>query len=98
DGRLKLGMSVTIDVPTGPKKQAVTVPEAALIEGGGGKGLVYVRKSPTLFAEEGVTIGITQAGRVAVEGAVKERDEVVVVGAQELFGQALGRSSAPEAE
>lgn len=56
-GRLKLGMSVTIAVPAGPEKQTVMVPETALVESGRGKGVVYVRHSPTLFAEEEVILG-----------------------------------------
>jgi RND family efflux transporter MFP subunit len=90
-GRLKLGMSVSAAVPVGPEKQVVMVPEAALVENGGGKGVVYVRQSPTLFAEKEVTIGMRQDGLVAVEGEVKEGDDIVVVGAPELFGQMPGR-------
>jgi cobalt-zinc-cadmium efflux system membrane fusion protein len=90
-GRLKLGMSVSVAVPAGLEKQVVMVPEAALAENGGGKGVVYVRQSPTLFAEKEVTTGIRQDGLVAVEGEVKEGDDIVVVGAPELFGQMPGR-------
>jgi multidrug efflux pump subunit AcrA (membrane-fusion protein) len=98
DGRLKLGMSVTIEVPTGPKKQMVMVPEAALTEDEGGKGFVYLRKGSTLFIEEEVSIGIRQDGLVAVQGGVKEGDEVVGVGAPELSGEVTGYLSAPEEE
>jgi cobalt-zinc-cadmium efflux system membrane fusion protein len=90
-GRLKLGMSVTVAVPTGPEKQVVMVPEAALIESGGGKGVVYVRRSPTLFAEEEVNLGVRQDSLVAIEGEVKEGDDIVVTGASELFGKMPGR-------
>jgi cobalt-zinc-cadmium efflux system membrane fusion protein len=95
-GRLKLGMSVTVAMPAGPEKQAVMVPETALVENGGGKGMVYVRQSPTLFAEKEVTIGIRQDGLVAVVGEVKEGDDIVTVGAPELFGQMPGRLPATE--
>ena len=97
-GRLKLGMSVTVAVPAGPKQQVVMVPEAALIEDGGGKGVVYVRRNPTLFAEEEVTIGVRQDGHVAVEGGVKEGEDIVVAGASALFGKAPGRSPVVEVE
>ena len=66
------------------------VPEAALLESGGGKGVVYVRRNPTLFAEEEVTIGVRQDGLVAVAGEVKEGEDIVVVGAPALFGKILG--------
>jgi membrane fusion protein, heavy metal efflux system len=95
-GRLKLGMSVSVLVPAGPEKQMVMVPETALVENGGGKGVVYVRQSPTLFAEKEVTIGMRQDGLVAVAGEVKEGDDIVTVGAPELFGQMPGRRPAAE--
>ncbi len=97
-GRLKLGMSVSVSVPAGQEKQVVMVSEAALVESGSGKGVVYVRRSPTLFAEEEVTIGIRQDGLVAVTGEVKEGDDIIVVGAPELFGQMPGRLPAAEEE
>jgi membrane fusion protein, heavy metal efflux system len=96
DGRLKLGMSVTVAAPAGSEKQAVMVPEAALIESGGGKGVVYVRHNPTLFVEEEVSLGTRQDGLVAVEGTVKEGDDIVVTGAPELFGKMPGRLPAAE--
>jgi multidrug efflux pump subunit AcrA (membrane-fusion protein) len=96
DGRLKLGMSVTVAVPAGSEKQAVMIPEAALIESGGGRGVVYVHRGPTLFAEEEVTIGVRQDGLVAVEGEVKAGDDLVVTGAAELFGTVPGRLPAQE--
>ncbi len=94
--KLKLGMSVSVSVPTGEEASVVTVPEAALIDTSGGKGVVYVRRGPTLFAEEEVVIGLRHEGRVAVTGAVHEGDDIVVVGAPELFGTPPGRL--PEAE
>lgn len=90
-GQLKLGMSVTVTVPAGLEKQVVMVPEAALLESSRGKGVVYVRRSPTLFTEEEVIIGIRQEGLVAVEGGVKAGEEIVVVGGAELFGTVPGR-------
>ena len=97
-GRLKLGMSVTISVPAGKEKQAVMISEAALLENGGGQGVVYVRRSPTLFAEEAVSIGVRQDGLVAIEGRVKEGDDLVVTGAPELFGKVLGPLPTPPEE
>jgi len=97
-GRLKLGMSVTVAVPAGPEEQVVMVPEAALIESGGGKGMVYVRRGPTLFAEEEVGVGARREGLVAVTGVVKEGEDVVVTGAAELFGKVPGRLPAAEEE
>jgi hypothetical protein len=72
--------------------------QPALVESGRGKGVVYVRHSPTLFAEEEVTIGIRQDGLVTVAGEVKEGDDIVVIGAPELFGQMPGRLPTAEEE
>ena len=95
-GRLKLGMSVTVAVPAGSEEQVVMVPEAALIESGGGKGMVYIRRSPTLFAEAEVGVGARQDGLVVITGTVKEGEDVVVTGAAELFGKLPGRLPAAE--
>src|SRR5712692_5907003 len=97
-GRLKLGMSVTIAVPAGPEKQVVMVPEAALVESGGGKGVVYVRRSPTSFVEEEVAVGTRQDCLVTVTGEVQEGNDIVVVGAPELFGKVPGRLPTAEEE
>ena len=75
-----------------------TVLNALKIEDSGGKGVVYVRRNPTLFAEEEVTIGVRQDGHVAVEGGVKEGEDIVVVGASALFGKVPGRSPVVEVE
>src|SRR5262249_10160617 len=90
-GRLKLGMSVTVAVPAGSGAPAVMVPEAALIESAGGKGVVYVRRGPATFAEEEVGVGVRQDSLVAVNGEVKAGDDIVVTGASELFGKLPGR-------
>jgi len=90
-GQLRLGMSVTVVIPAGSEKQVMMVPEAALIESGKGKGIMYMRRSPTVFTEEEVTIGMRQDGLAAVEGEVKEGEEIVVVGVTELFGKVPGR-------
>jgi multidrug efflux pump subunit AcrA (membrane-fusion protein) len=96
DEQLKLGMSVIVALPAGPEQQAVMAPEAAVLENGGGKGLVYVQRNTGVFAEEEVALGIRQDGLVAITGDVRAGDEIVVTGASELFGKGPGRL--PEAE
>ena len=91
DGRLRLGMSVTVTLPIGPERLRVMVPEAALMEGEKGSGVVYVRRSPTRFVEQQVTIGERRDGFVAVTGDVTAGQELVVTGVSELFGMAPGR-------
>jgi RND family efflux transporter MFP subunit len=91
DGRLRLGMSVTVALPIGPERLLVTVPEAALIEGEKGNGVVYIRRSPTQVVEQHVTIGERRDGFVAVTGDITAGQELVVTGVSELFGMASGR-------
>lgn len=96
DGILKLGMSVTVTLPVGTSQSAVVAPAAALVERESGKGLVYVRRSPTTFIEQAVKIGSRQDGLVAIEGDVPVGAEVVVTGVAELFGAMPGRLAAEE--
>jgi cobalt-zinc-cadmium efflux system membrane fusion protein len=96
DGQLKLGMSVLVALPAGPEQSAVMAPEAAVLENGGGKGMVYVQRSADVFAEEEVALGIRRDGLVAITGGVREGDKLVTTGAAELFGAGPGRL--PEAE
>lgn len=96
DGVLRLGMSVTITLPTGPPQTVVMTPEASLIEREGRRGIVYVRRSPTTFAEQEVTLGVRRDGFVAIVGGVQIGDDVVVTGVLELFGTQPGRLVAEE--
>jgi len=82
---------VTVTLPIGPERLRVMVPEAALMEGEKGSGVVYVRRSPTRFVEQQVTIGERRDGFVAVTGDVTAGQELVVTGVSELFGMAPGR-------
>jgi cobalt-zinc-cadmium efflux system membrane fusion protein len=96
DEQLKLGMSVIVALPAGPEQQAVMAPEAAVLENGGGEGLVYVQRNTGVFAEEEVLLGLRRDGLVAIAGNVRAGDEIVVTGASELFGKGPGRL--PETE
>jgi cobalt-zinc-cadmium efflux system membrane fusion protein len=91
DGRLRLGMSVTVALPAGPERPMVMVPEAALMEDEKGSGVVYVRRGPTQFVEQQVRIGGHYDGFVAVTGDVVAGQELVVTGMPELFGMVPGR-------
>lgn len=96
EGQLKLGMSVLVALPAGPEQSAVMAPEAAVLESGEGKGMVYVQRSAERFAEEEVTLGIRRDGLVAIRGGIQAGDTLVVTGAVELFGKGPGRL--PEAD
>lgn len=96
EGQLKLGMSVLVALPAGPEQSVVMAPEAAVLESGEGKGMVYVQRSAERFAEAEVTLGIRRDGLVAIRGGVQAGDILVVTGAVELFGKGPGRL--PEAD
>jgi cobalt-zinc-cadmium efflux system membrane fusion protein len=96
DGLLKLGMSVTVALPAGPPQLAVMVPQAAIIESEAGKGMVYVRQNPTVFVERGITVGLKQDGLVALSGDIRTGEEIVVIGASELYGAMPGRLATEE--
>ena len=96
DGRLKLGMSVMITLPAGAEHPAVMVPESALLESEKEKGIIYIRRSPTQFSEKEVQIGDRRDGFVAITGDIKAGDELVVMGAPELFGMMPGRLATEE--
>lgn len=91
EGQLKLGMSVLVALPAGPEQSVVMAPEAAVLESGEGKGMVYVQRSAERFAEEEVTLGIRRDGLVAIRGGIQAGDTLVVTGAVELFGKGPGR-------
>ena len=96
DGLLKLGMSVTVSLPAGTPGLMVMAPEAALIANEGNTGMVYVRQSPTTFAEHEVSIGPRRDGLVSITGGVQVGADLVVTGAAELFGAMPGRLAAEE--
>jgi cobalt-zinc-cadmium efflux system membrane fusion protein len=96
DGLLKLGMSVTVSLPAGAPQLMVMAPEAALIANEGNTGMVYVRQSPTTFAEHEVSIGLRRDGLVSITGEVQVGADLVVTGAAELFGAMPGRLAAGE--
>ncbi len=98
DGRLKLGMSVMVTLPTGAEHPAVMVPETALLESEKGKGVVYVRRNATQFSEKEVQIGDRRDRFVAIAGDIKAGEELVVIGVPELFGMRPGRLAPKETE
>jgi cobalt-zinc-cadmium efflux system membrane fusion protein len=91
DGQLKLGMSVMAALPAGPEQPVLMVPETAVLETGGGKGVVYIQQEASVFAEKEVTLGVHREGLVAITGEVQEGEKIVVTGAAELFGKGPGR-------
>lgn len=96
DGTLKLGMSVTVELPIGTPQRLIMIPEAALIADEGNTGVVYVRQNTTTFTEQEVSIGPRRDGFVGITGPVHAGTEVVVTGAAELFGAMPGHLATEE--
>lgn len=76
DGALKLDMFARVIVPTSDRRQALTVPVAA-IQQIDGQHVVFVRQSPTRFERRDVRVGTTAGDRVEVSGQLKPGEVVV---------------------
>lgn len=76
-GRLKPGMSVSMDVPTGHADQVVTVPVAAVFKEKDQK-VVYVRKGVTVQRRV-VAVGLTDLSRAEIKSGLEEGEEILLV-------------------
>jgi cobalt-zinc-cadmium efflux system membrane fusion protein len=76
DGALKLDMFARVVVPMRDRRQALTVPVAA-IQQIDNQRVVFVRQSATRFERRDVQVGSTAGDRVEVSGALQAGDEVV---------------------
>jgi RND family efflux transporter MFP subunit len=76
-GRLKPGMSVSMDVPVGRADQVVTVPLAAVFKEKDGK-VVYVRKGGEIQRRK-VTVGLTDMSRAEIKSGLEEGEEIFLV-------------------
>jgi cobalt-zinc-cadmium efflux system membrane fusion protein len=88
DRKLKIGMQADVAIPLGEKTQAVLVPTSALLDEGGKK-LVFIKMAEDKFVRRNVTFFSREGNRVALSQGVKEGDEVVTMGAQELLAESL---------
>ncbi len=76
-GRLKPGMSVSMDVPTGHADQVVTVPVAAVFKEKDQK-VVYVRKGEAVQRRV-VAVGLTDMSRAEIKSGLEEGEEILLV-------------------
>ena len=79
DGRLKLDMFATVQLPTPANRQALLVPAAA-IQQVNDRPVVFVRISETEFEPRNVGLGTQSDGWVEVTGGVKKGEVVVAHG------------------
>jgi len=77
DGRLKPGMSVSMNVPVGKADGAVSVPVSAIFKENK-QAVVYVRKGDTT-EKRNVTVGVTNLSFVEIKSGVSEGEEILLV-------------------
>jgi len=75
--KLKKDMYVTTTVQAGALRNALTVPDAAILRDSENQPFVYVQTSPNQFARRTVKVSESQSGRVVVQDGLKEGEHVV---------------------
>lgn len=80
DGKLKKDMYVTVSVNAAPIRNALTVPNSAVLRNAENQPFVYVTVGTRQFAQRLITIGTTQGGRTQVLSGLEAGDEVVADG------------------
>lgn len=74
--KLKKDMYVTASVQAGALKNALTVPDAAILRDSENQPFAYVQTAPNQFARRLVKVGDSQNGRVLVQEGLKEGERV----------------------
>lgn len=77
EGRLKPGMSVSMDVPAGRASNVVTVPVSAVFKDKDEK-VVYVRKGGDV-QRRAVAVGLTDNARAEIKSGLQEGEEILLV-------------------
>lgn len=91
-GKLLIGMFVTLSIGTGRPEKAVVVPAGAILERGG-KRMVYVHTRPEEFVPREVAVGTKEGDWVALERGVAVGERVVTEGVYQL--ESVAAKSSP---
>jgi membrane fusion protein, heavy metal efflux system len=75
--KLKKDMYVTATVQAGMQRDALTVPDAAILRDSENQPFVYVQAGANQFARRAVKVSESQNGRVVVQNGLKEGEHVV---------------------
>lgn len=94
DARLRIGQRVTLEISASDAKDAIAVPESALIEEDGGLS-VYVQTSGETFVKRIVQTGIRDNGWVGILKGVREGERVVSTAAYAVRLASLGGGAIP---
>lgn len=76
-GRLKPGMSVSMNVPVGKAQHAVSVPVSAVFKDSK-QNVVYVRKGGTT-EKRNVTVGVNNLSHVEIKSGIEAGEEILLV-------------------
>ena len=87
NSQLRPGQAVSAALPTDASSDLICVPHSALLWDGMGGAWVYVRDDADTFRRQKVQVGASHAGMIAIERGLDERHEVIVVGAEVIFGE-----------
>ncbi|MFN9718043.1 MAG: efflux RND transporter periplasmic adaptor subunit [Planctomycetota bacterium] len=87
-GKLRPGMFVRVSVPAADSRQAVTVPESAIMQHDR-QSFVFMPQSTTKFRRVNITPGIRQGGHVEVVSGLTSGEKVVSDGAFVLKSELL---------
>lgn len=97
DGRLKLQMFVSMQVPTGESRPTIVIPSSALQEIDE-QPVVFVQTDEDTFEKRVVSIGPAQRDSVPVHGGLKAGERVVTTGAFMLKSKLKASSIEAEGE
>jgi len=86
-GELRPGQAVSISLPRADLTQAIVIPRSAIIWDGMGNSWVYVRTAATSFRRRKIELGQLLDDSQVVRRGLNEGDEVVIVGAEALYGE-----------
>jgi multidrug efflux pump subunit AcrA (membrane-fusion protein) len=93
-GTLRPGQAVAVQIPVTESVERLVVPFSALLWDGHGNTWIYVRDGENAFRRRRVEAGRRLGDDIVVERGATEGAEIVVVGAQVLYGEEF-KSTAP---
>lgn len=87
EGKLRPGHAIELALPISEAADRLVVPRSAVVWDGTGGAWVYVKTGEEEFVRRQVTLGPGNAEWISVEQGVRAGEEVVVKGAQSIYGE-----------
>lgn len=86
--KLRVGQSLTVEIPLGEKREAILVPRSAVLYNSFGQPSGFVsNKANGNFTRKRVELGVCSGDLVEVTQGLDDNDEMVTVGAQQLAAE-----------